>query len=434
MPKVFENLKKNCVQSEEILRLINKADSLTDGDYELYDINSDSLERILDRILVAAKQGKEWYCYFFTLHKMLYLLIRGDKCKKILKYAEIFYRDSELYMDSAVLNYPDTDIGEYNTCCYSMIFSCYRKFPQITDEKMEAFIERYHESIKKYGDDIYYYQDKLKLALMYKDTEAAKLAKEGLEKCEIESCYLCIMKPVLGYYLLCEDYESLEHMIFEFRTRAIPAKHRWCYKYCHMAEDEELIAEVLDYCLMIGRSEYFRKLLEKEKKLFQSKDEDTYTSKYYIYACLGDWSFLQRAVERAKDDIENWKKGEQSALGYMYDCLCWYCYFTKLDSCGTHEVVTELAGKEVPEIEESECAVTRSETLQCEMPEESEMLGTAEPDKEVPKEGTGKCACLELAAYFEREADKIGAQMEASRKRYDYSALKQSYRDCMDMA
>ncbi len=433
MPKVFRNFKKQYLQSEEILRLVSKADNLTDGEYRLYDLNADSLERILDRILVMAKQEKEWYCYFYTLFEMLYLLFRGDKCKKILKYAEIFYRDSELYMDTAVVNYPDTDIGEYSTWCYNMVFYCYRKFPQITDEKIEAFMERYKESIKKYGGDKVYYEDKIRLAMMYKDKEAAKQAKEGLEKSDIRSCYLCAMKPVLGYYLLCEDYESLEHMIFEFRTRAIPARHRWCYQYCHMAEDEQLILEVLDYCLMLGRSEYFHKLLERERKLFSVKDENMSTDELYIYGCLGDWSVLQKAVETAKDDIEDWKKGEQSAMGYMYDCLCWYCYFTKLDSCGTHEVVTELAGKEVPEIEESECAVTRSETLQCEMPEEREMLGTAEPDKEVPEAGTGKCACLELAAYFEREADKIGAQMEASRKRYDYSALKQSYRDCMDI-
>lgn len=416
MPKIFGNFKRQYLLSEEISSLINKANMLTDGEYKLYDVNADSLERILDRILVIARQEKEWYCYFFTLFEMLYVLYRNDKCIKILKYAEIFYRDSAVYMDTAVLNYPYTDIGEYSTWSYNIISYVYRKFPQITDEKMEAFMEQYKEAVKKYGGEKAYYEDELKLALMYKDIKRAKQAKEGLEHSEIGSCYLCAMKSVFGYYLLCEDYENLERMVFQFRTRTIPAKHRWCYKYCHLAEDRNLILDVLEYCLMVGRSEYFYKLLKENNKLFQIKDEDAGTSEFYVYACLGDWTSLQDAVELAEDDTEDWKKGEQSAVGHMYDCLCWYCYFTMLDSAGTHEVATKLAGKEVPEIESAGEKTADNEASETESATDGE-----------------KCSCLELAAYFEREADKIGGQMEASRKMYDYGALKQSYMECIGM-
>lgn len=107
-----------------------------------------------------------------------------------------------------------------------------------------------------------------------------------------------------------------------------------------------------------------------------------------------------RCGEKMKNDVENLQKGQQSPVGYMYDCLCWYCYFTKLDRAGIKEVATALEGKEVPPPEETE-------------------------DK--------KCSCLELAAYFEKEADKIGAQMETSRKKFDYGALKQSYKECINI-
>jgi len=402
MPKIFGNLKRRYVQSEEILKIMNKANNLTDGDgYQLYDDNAESLGRMLDRILMIARQEKEWYCYFYTLYEMLYLLDRQNKYKKMLKYAEVFYRDSELYMDTAVSNYPDTDIGEYSTWSYNMIFGVYDSFPQITDDKMEEFIERYRESIRKYGGDKSYYGDMLSLALLYGDKKQAKLAKESLEQSHIGSCYLCAMKPVLGYYLLCEDYENLEHMIFEIRTRQIPAKHRWCYAHCYLAEDKELIAAVLSYCMMLGRSDYFHKLLEKNKNLFQIKEEDEYTFFFNCYAALGDWENLSAAVKQAEGDVEDWKKSEQSPLGYMYDCLSWYCYFIKLDKAGIHEVATELAGKEVPE-------------------SKTEAVG-------------GKCRSLDLAAYFEKEADKIGAEMETSRKKYDYGAVKKSYQECIDI-
>lgn len=396
MPKIFNNFKRRYLQSIEIPQLIDKANRLTDGDgYHLYDVNAESLERVLDKILAAAKQEKEWYCYFYTLYEMLYLLDREGEYRKVLKYAEVFYRDSALYLEPAIPNYPDTDLGEYSTWSYNMIFSTYKKFPQITDEKMEEFMKQYRESVKKYGGEKSYYGDALRLALLYKDVEKAKQAKEGLEQSEIRSCYLCAMTPVLGYHLLCEDYESLENMIYEFRTRTIPMQHRWCYKHCYLAEEKELVMKVLSYCLLLGRSSYFHKLLENNRELFQIKKDEVGTSEYYYYACLGDWTQVSNAIERAEDDIEDWKKGEQSALGYLYDCLCWHCYFTMLDRQGTHEAATVLAGKEVPETK------------------------------------TGECSCLELAAFFEKEADRIGAQMEAARKKFDYGAIKDSYLACM---
>lgn len=397
MPTIFKNYEG--VQSKEIVRLIEKANKLTDGDgYKLYDDNAESLERILDKILTTAKKEKEWHIYFVTMYEMFYLLSRQDKSIKALKYAEIFYKDSELYMDTAVFNYPGTDIGYYSILSYSEIFTVYKKFPQITDEKMEAFMRQYRGIIEKYGEDKNYYQDKLTLALLYKDIEAAKQAKEELWQSDIRSCYLCAMKPVLGYYLLCEDYESLEHMMFEIRAREIPAKHRWCYTHCYLAEDRKLIREVLGYCLMFGRSEYFHKLLEENSNLFKIKKDDT-AEEFYLYACLRDWTNWCDAVKEMESDVEEWHKGQKTALGYLYDCLCWYCYFTMLDKGGTHEVATELAGK-VKAAQEVE---------------------------------SGKCSGLELAAYFEKEADKIGAEMEASRRKFDYKALKQSYEECISM-
>lgn len=427
MPKIFGNLKSRYVQSEEILRLIGKANNLTDGDgYQLYDDNAESLDRILDRILMAAKQEEEWYCYFYTLFEMLYLLYRKNKYKKMLRYAEVFYRDSELYMDTAVSNYPDTDIGEYSTWSYNMIFGVYVDFSQITDDKMEEFIERYRESIRKYGGDKSYYGDMLQLALLYRDEKAAKPAKEGLEQSHIGSCYLCAMRPVLGYYLLCEDYENLEHMIFEIRTRQIPAKHRWCYAHCYLAEDKELIKEVLGYCLILGRSQYFHKLLEENKRLFQIKEDDIYTLECYCYGYLGIWENLSVTVKRAEDDVEDWKKGEQSPLGYIYDCLSWYCYFTKLDMDGIHEVATELAGREVQESKAEKDEAQESKAAEAPLSEKSAGSGKEETAGK-------KCRSLDLAAYFEKEADKTGAQMEASRKKFDYGALKKSYKECIDI-
>lgn len=396
MPKMFKNTERDHIQSPELLKLVDKANQLTDGDgYKLYDDNEESLERILDKILVLAKQEKEWLCYFVALNEMLYLLDRAEKHMKVLKYAEIFYRDSALYFDLAVSNYPGTRLGSYSTWSYDMIYSTYKKFPQITDEKMEAFMEEYRKTATQYGDIKEYYHDMLKLALIYRDKEMARQNKEALERYEIKNCYLCTVRPILGYYLLCEDYEALEQMIKEIRTRTIPIQHRWCYQHCYLAKDKELISAVLDYCTLLGRSAYFHKLLEENSELFRIKDGDWNSRAACYHACVGDWTYCEEHIERAEEDVRDWKQGKKSATGHLYNCLCWYCYFMLLDRHGTHDVVTELAGKEV---------------LQSE---------------------NGKCSCLELAAYFEKEADAIGAQMEAARKKFDYGAIKNSYLACM---
>lgn len=396
MPKMFNSIERNHVQSPELLKLIDKANQLTDGDgYKLYDDNAESLERVLDKILVLAKQEKEWYCYFIVLYEMLYLLDRSEKHMKVLKYAEIFYRDSKLYFDLAVSNHPGTGLGNYATWSYGMIYSTYKKFPQITDEKMQTFMESFRKTALQYGDPKEYFHDMLKLALVYRDKEMAKQNKEGLEQYEIKSCYLCAVRPILGYYLLCEDYEALEQMIKEIRTRTIPMQHRWCYRHCHLAKDKELISAVLDYCTLLGRSAYFHKLLKENAELFRIKDGDWDTSIACYHACVGDWTYLEEHIEQAEEDVKDWKHGRQSATGHLYNCLCWYCYFVLLDRQGTHAVRIGLEGNEVPQLE------------------------------------NGNCSCLELAAYFEQEADTIGAQMEASRKKFDYGAIKKSYFACM---
>lgn len=396
MPKIFNYLKTSNIQSQEIVKLVEKANQLTDGDgYQLYDTNAESLCRVLDKILILAKQEKEWYCYFVTFYKMFYLLDRTEQHKKILKYAEIFYHDCTLYFEQAVASYPDVNVGEYSTLSYDMIYSTYKKFPQIDDEKMNRFMETFRETVYRYGSAKEYYSDMLKLALLYRDVDMARQNKEILEQFEIKNCYLCAVNPIIGYYLLCEDYEQAENMMEQIRTRSIPKQHLWCYTHCYLSEDKELIMSVLGYCMMLGKSEYFHKLLQENRELFTLKTGkwETYEACYYL--CVGELGYLEEHIERTERDVRAWKNQNQSALGHLYDCLCWYCYFTRLDRNGIKSVKTNLAVEAVP------------------------------------ANSGGECDCLLLAAYFEREADKLGAQMEESRKKFDYMALKRSYEECL---
>ena len=89
---MFSSFKTEYMDSEELRRLVNQIKTLTRGGYDAYDANAKTILRCLDKILLRAKEEKEWYLYFRALYYMLYELNRqGNSDKKILKYAEVFY-------------------------------------------------------------------------------------------------------------------------------------------------------------------------------------------------------------------------------------------------------------------------------------------------------------------------------------------------------
>lgn len=65
------------------------------------------------------------------------------------RYAEIYYKDSALYMDRELPNYPDTDMPLLNI--YTLVFEAYYEYYQIDDAKMEVFMKQYGEAAQKYG-------------------------------------------------------------------------------------------------------------------------------------------------------------------------------------------------------------------------------------------------------------------------------------------
>ena len=130
----------NMLHQPELRKLVKQFDSLTDttNGYSCYRQNANTLKRLLDKIMVLAKEEKEWYLYFNALHEVFFVLDRIDgKSKEMLKYAEIYYRDKELYMDMALPYYADTNLSALNNYIMEDIFHVYREYYQITDKRSE---------------------------------------------------------------------------------------------------------------------------------------------------------------------------------------------------------------------------------------------------------------------------------------------------------
>ena len=204
---MFQQVKTRELKTVELAGLVRRAQDFTRGSYTLYDRNYDALSTLCKRIMQLSKQTGEWYVYFSAIYEFLYLNKRQSNYREIVRYAEIYYRDSALYMDKEIPNYPDTDMPLMNIYIYTLIFEAYCEYYQIDDDKMEAFMQQYELAVQKYGRQYDYYKDELFLTLLYRDTDRAETAAHRFleHEGEIESCYVCTLFPYLAYLLMTVD-------------------------------------------------------------------------------------------------------------------------------------------------------------------------------------------------------------------------------------
>lgn len=388
---MFPFVNTKMLTCEELVDLIMQVRLFTSGGYDMYDQNKDTIIRLLDKILVLSKKEKEWYVYFDSLYNMLYILKRGGNHRKILKYAEIYYKDSTEYMDRELPNYSNTDMAETNTYCYSNIFNSYIGYYQIGDEKMEAFMKMYEETVHKYGGQVHYYRDEMSLAALYRDKERFRQAKNNFEKYEVENCYVCMHLSYFPYYFLNHDMESAEEFLDTILKKRIPKKHQWCYERCQNTKAQTLYYSVLEDCLSIGNAEYFGYIYEKYWKKIAKRQNpedgrDSIETGIFCCAIAGDFSEMEADLRKAEETIRN--IGRASTNNAIHKYLKWQMYFELLEKSGVKQI--ELA---------------------------------------LPDRGN-KILTMDAAAYFEEKADEYGRLFESARKQYDYWLIKNTYREC----
>lgn len=388
---MFPFVNTKILTCEELVDFIMQVRLFTSGGYDMYDQNEDTIIRLLDKILLLSKKEKEWYVYFDALYNMLYILTRGGNHKKILKYAEIYYKDSAEYMDKELPNYRDTDMAETNTYCCSNIFNAYIGYHQIDDKKMEDFMKMYKETVHKYGGEVHYYKDEMSLSALYRDKERFRQAKNNFEKYEVENCYVCMHLPYFSYYFLNHDMESAEEFLDTILKRKIPKKHQWCYERCQNTRIQTLYHHVLEDCISVGNAEYFHYIYEKYwKKTAKRQNPENGRSSIgtsaFCCAIAGDFSEMEWDLQRAEEEIQSLSK--YSTENACHRCLRWWGYFKLLEKSGVEKI--ELA-----------------------LPQREKKILTAE-----------------AAAYFEEKADEYGKLFENARKRFDYSLIKNTYREC----
>lgn len=409
MSRIF-TIDTDSIKSQEIVGLIQKVRELAGDGYEVIHKNYEPFIKPFKKILRLAKQEKEWYLYFYTIDEILYLCCEHGKYDEVVKYAELYYKDSSLYMDREIPNYPEK-MAHLNTWIYNHIFEAYYQYHQIDDVKMDAFMDKYEENALKYGKTYVYYEDEMNLCVLYRDAQRARSAAQNFRRYEndMESCYVCGHKPYLAHLLLIGENRQAEELLCDFINKNIPKQHLWCYKYCRAVLPESLYRYVLYTCVMCGNEGAFCYFYKKYwKKLpYESRwESDATTFRRLLCVLAGTFKALKDDIREAEEDIKENEKHE-TTVGNVEIALDWWCYFTLLDRSGVHEVEISLPGLNEADKETGIDAQT------------------AESGKRA-----GKVPALTVASYMEKRADEFGALFSKARARFDYEGLKDTYRNC----
>lgn len=391
----FEGIKANQIRSEEIMKLVGRAQDLTRGSNDLYDQNYKPLASILKKLLKLTKQEKEWHLYFYALYDLLYLDMRNNNYAEIVKYAEVYYRDSAQYMDRELPNYPNTNMAYLNVWTCHMIFDAYFLYYQIDDAKMELFMKKYEETALKYGKTYEYYADEIALGMLYQDADRAEAAAQKFliyEK-EIACCYVCSHIEYLLHFLLVGQEQKAEELMLDYIHKNIPKKHLWCYKYCQRAEPDSMYVSVLWTCVRAGKKETFQYFYEKywkELPVETQLDPDAGEFQRLLCAFGGYFDHMEGDLNQAAEDIRD--EDKDTTVNNMYAFLEWWCYFTLLDRSGVHSVSVQFPGLET--------------------------------------DGAGQIPTRAAGDYMQAKADAYGGKFSRARAQFDYEFVKTAYRAC----
>lgn len=382
------------ISNAELAGAVRNAQKLTDGEYQLYNRNEATLMKLLQKIMRLSREEKEWHLYFYALYELMYEATRCGNYPAVIKYAEVYYKDSDLYMDKELPNYPQTNMAYMNTWTYEQIFSAYFQYHQISDAKMDVFMKKFEEAALKYGRTAGYYECEMELGVLYRDPELLEHGKKNFEKFEndIKSCYVCKSKPLFGYYLYNGQRKTAEEFYDTIVQKRIPKQHRWCYQYCESAEAEALCAYVLQTSLRLCRAEEFRYFYEKYwLKLTEKKRKGEYKTLYiFADAIAGKWDQMKEDLHEAEQDVAEGAK--DTTVDNVELSLMWWCYFALLDKSGVHEVTIDLPG--------------------------------------LAQKENGKTDCMDISAYFEKRADEYGMKFARARAKYDYPLTKKTHWEC----
>lgn len=357
------------------------------------------LEPVLYKIIQTSREEKEVFVYMRVMIDAMYYFILTDPVKA-LRCARLFFRDAKRLMEEglAAEKYPAAVMGKYMTVV-SYIAEIYGGFYQISHERMEELFKIYKENTSTYGEEWRFYEAKLHWEILSRNREGAAFACRCFLSFTIPSgvCYICMNEVVTEYFVFMDDFDSAMEQCRNFISGNIPKEYNERYETCEVANSYMQYYKLCRMSLENEKRELLERGLPFLYEAIQASDEDEEIDSYIslVFALYDDFSWYQNHVTEAASEIDGKKK--HTPYDYMYVCLNWMTYFIRLSHSGVKTV-----------------AFSTEELLP--------LLADEAGQYRVP----------ELASYFERIADEIGAKFEESRRGFSYGKRKEFFRGLAD--
>lgn len=395
---ILKALKRKHVEDDRLWVLVDRANKLTTGNYSSWDDNAATLVPLMERILIRSREKEDWQVYFYAMGRLFLLVRRTKDLRRAFRISEIFYRDCEQHLGENASRFA----REWKVDTAAHVLGFYLDYPQIDDVKIKHMLNVFLDYEQRYGSTWNFgdYEVILIYALLNRDKELAETARKKLSKADFSLwSYICYYaKPMFGYYALHNDIEGIEELITRLCEKTIPVKYQWCFTEDEGGEKKELAGEALRKCLQYGTSELFDQIFGRWGMLYREPEmgdvKDAYDVLFHVLA--GDWSRGDDRLRLAEKNDRDAREQREAPMDLLYWALCWHCYFRILDRNGTKTVRIQLGG---------EAGEKEIKTL---------------PER----------LCLDVAGYFEHQADELGAQMDRARKRFDYGRVKRTHEAC----
>lgn len=394
--KILGALSGGRVEDERIRTLADRANELTEEGYQKWYDNSPVLIPLMERILVLARETENWDIYFYDMARLFWLAKGTPKEQRTLAFriAERFHRDYRMHLGEDVSRFG----AEWRCSLAGTILEFYTNYPEIDDEKMDRMLEIYRDCAGRCETrwTCGTYGCMTDMARVNRDLRMAEEAMEKLKKTSFEQdCYICrYVKPMILCSLLKDDADSAGELVQRLAAREIPLKYQWCFTSCQSADEKSMVNYLLACCLWLLKPDFFARFFAQWRNCYSEPETGKlWTEEVLFHALAGDWTRQEERLELAQEDDQEMREQSDVPLNLMDWNLCWYCYFHLLHRHGVEQVEIAI-GERGEKIEKREWRT------------------------------------LDVAAYFEKQADSIGERMDRARKRFDYAGLKGCYRAC----
>lgn len=388
---LYPYLRLDEIENPKLKRLVKQARTY----HENYRQYNKELSIIYTKTLPLALEIRDWRLYFDVLYDILYSSMEEDAVKRVVQYAEVFYKACDEYLEEALAQFPYDDIGLDVVISYYTIFYTYSECYQLNDEKMTEFMRRFHDAAQRFDEMPYYWEICLKATFLYGDAQEGRKCFETFKRYPVKyGCYICNKKPEQAYYILADEPEQAEEITKRILSRSIPKDKQWCYNYCTDGDAASQYEYITFMSVRFGKKDAFAYFLPKAfEAIIHDEQKEESARRALVRAAAGNFSCLKAELAAAREDIE--KRMGYTTFQAALDMLSWWVYFQKLAESGKMQIEFSINEEGFP-----------------------------------AADSAGQRDVQKIADWFESAADGYGRQFEKSRAKFHYDRLKENYRVC----